>query len=366
MFIFAELILFSKILNLKFDNLLRHYKTWGPSARTCIHLERGIETTASIGVAATSAAWTFVSDTASMLSSIAGLDASNVSHDLFALGPESPQKRDVPFGELATSHLQGFVIRAAAKLELVRQSQFFALISKHPWFKGFAGNFYEKFVHVRLTAHPSAKPLIGIPADSKLPQLVIPVCTQHIPLGGLSRLTKANEYELPFYWRPTNQSFTSINSILCTETEGILIQSTVSPEHDVKPEGIQSIRDYLPKGFWRKRKWAFVFITDTDENAVALRSQTLKDLPEGIDVYSCTFKIGWSKLTSRELAVLEEVMVIRYSMYMSIIIEGIFRAQRARCKTSKGWGVRKPRFPRTKRQTRNRNPLLKGATPRHA
>ena len=84
--------------------------------------------------------------------------------------------RDVPYAELPTSHLQGFIIRAAAELELVRQSQFFALISKHPWFQGSMGNFYEKFVHVRLTAHPSAERLIGIPVDSKLPQLIIPVC----------------------------------------------------------------------------------------------------------------------------------------------------------------------------------------------
>jgi hypothetical protein len=169
---------------------------------------------------------------------------------------------------------------------------------------------------------------------------------------------------LPFYWRPTDQSFTSVDSILCTKTEGILIQSTVSPKHDAKPEGIQSVHDSLPKGFWKKRKWAFVFITDTDENAAALRSQTLKDLPEGIDVYSCTFEIGQSKLTSRQLTVLEELTVIGYSMCMSIITEGMLRAQRARCKSSKGWGVRKPRFPRTERQTRNRKPLLKGATPR--
>jgi hypothetical protein len=83
------------------------------------------------------------------------------------------------------------------------------------------------------------------------------------------------------------------------KTEGILIQSTVSPKHNVKPEGIQSVHDSLPQGFWRKRKWAFVFIIDTDENAVALHSQRLKDLPEDIDVYSCTFKIGQSELTSR-------------------------------------------------------------------
>jgi hypothetical protein len=167
--------------------------------------------------------------------------------------------------------------------------------------------------------------------DSKLPQLVIPVCTQHIPLCGLSRLTQAYEYELPFFWRPTNQSFTSVDSILCT-----LIHSTVSSKHDAKPEGIRSVHDSLPKEFWRERKWVFVFITDTDENAVVLRSHRLEDLPEDIDVYSCTFKIGQSELTSRELAVLEELTVIGYSMYMPIIIEGMFRTQKARCKSSKG------------------------------
>ena len=69
---------------------------------------------------------------------------------------------------------------------------------------------------------------------------------------------------------------------------------------------------------------------------MALRSQRLNDLPKDIDVYSCTFKIGQSELTSRELAVLEDIMVIGYSMYMPIIIEGMFGTQRARCKSLKG------------------------------
>ena len=90
-----------------------------------------------------------MSNARKMLSSIEDLDASKVSHVLFALRPKSPQTRSVLCAELATSHLQGFVIRAAAELELVRQSEFFALISTHPWFKGSAGNVYEKFVHVQ-------------------------------------------------------------------------------------------------------------------------------------------------------------------------------------------------------------------------
>jgi hypothetical protein len=95
---------------------------------------------------------------------------------------------------------------------------------------------------------------------------------------------------------------------------------------------------------------------------MVIRSQTLKDLPAGIDVYSCTFKIGWSKLTSRELAVLEEVIVIRYSMYMSIIIEGMFREQRARCKSSKGVEAQVPEneAPDPKQET-----FAEGSNPRH-
>jgi hypothetical protein len=116
----------------------------------------------------------------------------------------------------------------------------------------------------------------------------------------------------------------------------MLIQSTVASKHDAKPGGIQSIRDSLPKRFWSERKWSFVFITDTDENAVALRSQLLKDLPDDIDVYSCTYKIGQSELTSGELAVLQEITVSGYSMYMPIIIEGVFRTWRARRTSSKG------------------------------
>jgi hypothetical protein len=287
------------------------------------------------------------------MSKLGDLDTSEVSHVLFALRPESLQSRDIPFAEIPTKHLQGFLIRATAELELVKQSQFFSLISTQRWFKGSAGNMFEKFVHVRLTAHPSSQPLIGIPANSQLPQLIIPVCTKRIPLGGLSRLKKANEYDLPFCWRPTNQSYTTVDAIVCTEEGGILIQSTISEQRDAKPEGVHSIHENLPKRFWDARRWAFVFITDTDDNAVALRSQRLDDLPENIDVYSCTFKIGQSVLTSEEVKVLEDITVSGYSVYVPVVIECIFRTHR---KTS-------TRIPRIKSSTRRRKPWLKRAIP---
>ena len=101
---------------------MRHYKTWGPSARTCIDLERGIKTAKLLTATATSAAKNLVLDPDAMLSSIANLDPSKVSHVLFALWPQLPEKRSVAYAEIPTSHLQGFVIRAATELELVRQS----------------------------------------------------------------------------------------------------------------------------------------------------------------------------------------------------------------------------------------------------
>jgi len=283
-----------------------------------------------------------VLDPQNVLSSIGRLDAYKVSHVLFALWPESLESRDVASAEIATTHLQGFVIRATAEVELVKQSHFFTTINSHPWFRGSAGSMFEKFVHVRLTAHPSSKPLKGIPANGKLALLNIPVCRNPIPLGGLSRLKGANKYELPFYWRPTNQSFTSVDSLICTKNAGLFIQSTVSHTHDAKPEGLQEIFENLPKQFVASRKWALVFITDTDDNAVALRTQKLDGLPENVEVYSCTFKIGQSALTSTELEALAEITVSEYFMYVPVVIEGMFRRLG---KTWKRFPMRKCRKP---------------------
>lgn len=52
---------------------------------------------------------------------------------------------------------------------------------------------------------------------------------------------------------------------------------------------------------------------------MALCSQRLNDLPENIDVYSRTFKIGQSTFTSNELKVLDEITVSGW--YVPVIDE---------------------------------------------
>jgi hypothetical protein len=57
--------------------------------------------------------------------------------------------------EIPTSRLRGFVVRAAAELDVAQQSHFFSEMSADPWFKGSACYVCEKFVHVRLLASSS-------------------------------------------------------------------------------------------------------------------------------------------------------------------------------------------------------------------
>jgi hypothetical protein len=259
---------------------------------------------------ATSAARSFVSSPMNMATLLADLDATKVSHVLFALRPQALDSRNVPTAEIPTNHLRGFIVRAAAELDVAQQSQFFNEISAHPWFKGSAGYVFEKFVHVRLLTNLSSKPLEAIPARPGLPRLIIPACKNVIPLGGLSRLKEANKYTLPFYWRPTSQSFTSVDAVICTKPDILFVQSTVAPKHGAKPEGVDNILDHLPVKFRDARNWCLIFITDTEERATALRKQKFKEL-KNMRIYSCVFKIGQSALTSEERTLLEELTVSR-------------------------------------------------------
>lgn len=214
-------------------------------------------------------------------------------------------------GEIPTRHLLGFVVRAAADLEAAQQARFFNLISRHPWFKSAAVWFFEKFVHVRLTAHPSSTPLkaIGVKSSS----LSIPVCQSVIPLGGATRLRRALGLKLPIYWYPTSDNFTSVDAIICTAKAIILLQVTVSSHHGVKMCGLDAIRAHLPTTITQHRQWCFVFVTDTQDNATTLRNQKLPEL-EGFHIYSCLFEIGRSGIFSaKQKEVLDNVIVGRMS-----------------------------------------------------
>jgi hypothetical protein len=140
---------------------------------------------------------------------------------LLTMRPEilTPGHRTTSKPRILTRYLLGFIMRALAALDIAHQSQFFRTMRSYPWLKRASDWCFEKFVHVRLIAHPSSEPLDATPAKRNSPNLLVPVCKTFIPLGALALLKKANKHSLPVYWRPNSTSFTSIDAIICTANE---------------------------------------------------------------------------------------------------------------------------------------------------
>jgi hypothetical protein len=109
---------------------------------------------------------------------------------------------------------------------------------------------FEKFVHLRLTS-TFGTPLTCVPANEAIATFTIPICAITRPLNGKTGLSEVNKYTLPFYWRPTSSSFTftSIDGIICTDSDIVLVQAIVTSQHDVKVSGLDAIRNGLPVKF---------------------------------------------------------------------------------------------------------------------
>ena len=259
------------------------------------------------------AAKQFVVNPGSMLDFAHGLNfTDDVPYRLLTVRPENlaPEGRETAKAHLPTRYLLGYVMRALATLDIAEQSKFFTLISSHPWMRGAAGWCFEKFVHVRLIAHPSSTPLEATPAKKNSPDLIIPVCKNFIPLGGVTLLAKANKHPLPFYWRPTSTQFTSLDAVICTTKEILLLQTSVAEKHPVEPEGIDEVLSRIPKTFKSCRRICLVFIADSEHTAFRLRNQRLSGLSSyGLEVYSTVFTVGQTPLSGKEREALENIVV---------------------------------------------------------
>jgi len=219
-------------------------------------------------------------------------DADEVSHVLFFVRPTTDSRSHIR-AEVPTKHLSGILALAVARVDAAQQSQFFSLISSHPWTTTPAGGMFEKFVHVRL-ASPLAPPLTCVPADVTKEHLIVPGCHETHPLNGTTALRTVNKHLFPSYWRPTSHSFTSIDGIVCTESHILLFQATVSSQHGVKVSGLDAIHGSLPVKFRESHNWCLVFITSSEKTARSLRNQkiTLPERWKDLGIYSCTFMIG--------------------------------------------------------------------------
>jgi hypothetical protein len=155
------------------------------------------------------------------------------------------------------------------------------------------GYIFELFLRVRLTS-PEMPPLVAIGSEGKLS---IPVTDQIVMLGGLTTVKTVATHPIPFTYWPISTTFKSVDSIICTASEIILIQSTVGkPEtHGVNIPGLNELLRGFPVRFSKSRNICLVFVTDEEANLVRLRSLKPPEMLPGkknVGIYSCVLQIG--------------------------------------------------------------------------
>jgi hypothetical protein len=233
---------------------------------------------------------------------------SDPSNMLFSIHPMSNSREDM-MAMIATEYILDIVLEQVTWLNAVQQSEFFTMISENPWLKSPLGNFYEKLMHVRLTADPTAAPLMCT-STTEAP-IPVPVVSNVVSLSGSSNLKDANRNNLPFYWRPVSQTFTSLDAIICTQEKIFLLQTTVSSKHRLKIHGLNFIRQHIPTRFWVERQCCLVFVAPDQDSAIRFSSKAypaLTKYPE-LKVFSCVFPIGTSMFTSLQLGKLRKLSV---------------------------------------------------------
>jgi hypothetical protein len=303
----------SQLYSLDVDQLVKYYNDWGPSARTCLDLAEGNPSVGTLEKNAFRAALKFATTMKTPV--LDEYDPADVSNMLFSIHPVDSSRENMS-AMIATDHILDIVLAQVSWLDAAQQSLFFNMISGHPWLKSPLGNFYEKLLHVRLTADRAVEPLLCTLENGSPPS--IPVVPNVVSVSGSSNLGEANQNALPVYWRPVSQTFTSFDAIICTSTMIFLIQITVSPRHSIKIKGLKFIRDNIPSQFWKERQCYIIFVTPDQDRAARLSSRTypaLEDFPE-VKVCSCVFPIGTSTFTSSQLNELRKLSVRMSSRVM--------------------------------------------------
>ena len=237
-------------------------KCWGPSVRNVIKLETNQLTAKDLYASATAAAETFIAHPEEVAQSVVGYgrDFSHVPHSLFTIRPRAldAEGRSGAVPHILTDNLLAIFTSAIARASAVRRSILFGFLTSHTWTRPIYGHVYESFMHARIAAHPTSPALIAV-SDDAIP-LEIPVC-KIVPLNSISNLRSANKHQVPFCWRPTSDSWTTIDCIVCTVWNVIFISATIRDHHDAKIRGITDVLDNLPATFLRNRKLHFVWVT---------------------------------------------------------------------------------------------------------
>lgn len=306
----------STILNLDVNIFLKHFRKWGPSARTCIGLARGTLPETELQLNATSAARTFAKDPSAVTMEAPTPDS---SHVLFTVTPDD-DSRTASTLRVATSYLSGLVMGEIAKIDVADQVTFYHRASSVPQFKGTLGYIFEKYFLVWLysaeqadvlhcTAKSSRFKTSAESSKSKRPKRNVELSSLQ-PLGrkkltvinGDSNFANAKDSNTPFGWLPASRVFPSFDVVMCTDDFIITIQLTVSSTHSMKPAGFIRLKENLPARFEKARTWCHVFVTDSVEKATSLRRQRYKFAKkEGISIYSAVFDVSKCKFSSDDV-----------------------------------------------------------------
>ncbi|KAH9029198.1 hypothetical protein EDB84DRAFT_248948 [Lactarius hengduanensis] len=244
-----------------------------------------------------------------------GYNAIKVSHILFSVRPESktPAGRMIPVADAATERIEAIISYAVATAHASERIAFYSTLSRHSWFKAFAGHMFEKFVLTWLSSdHCGMDPLLCTPANIRLrrsPFLQIPTCReeQTIYFSRWSDLRGTKVDQLPFCLLPRPQSRTLVDAVVITNTFIITVQVAISPWRRVRQGRFAEIEANLPTitNGRKKRRWCHVFITDDESTACWLRAQTLSDLPSHFCVYSAVFGVDRPGITSERMRKLD-------------------------------------------------------------
>jgi hypothetical protein len=288
------MLVIRSLLCLDCESLLKNYDTFGPSARECIKMARGRESRKGAKAKVAGDVQRLITQPSLIVPFSQHDIKDDVPHRIFFVRPRRSDRSE-GVTQIPTNYLCRVVLRTIAQAEAARQVDIFHHLDCHPSTRGSSGELYEKFIHARLTAHPSLHPLECTASDRHL-KLAIPVCRNVLSFSGVSGLNSVNDEELPFYWRPLKTNFPSLDIIICTLEMILMIQVTRlwSGRHKILREGVIDTLTNLPKGFADARRKCLIFVTDSDIKALRLRQQGLKTLEGlGLEVYSCVFQIGW-------------------------------------------------------------------------
>ena len=208
----------SQLYSLDVNQLVKYYNDWGPSMRTCLDLFEDNPSVEVMEENASRAAWKFATTP-----ELDEYDPADISNILFSIHPMDSSRENMT-AMLATDHILDIVLDQVSWLDAVKQSQFFNMISGHPWLKSPLGNFYKKLLHVRLTTDHKVEPLLCKLQNGSPPS--IPIVPNVVSVSGSSNLSEANQNAPPFYWQPVSQIFTSFDAIICTQTKIFLTPET--------------------------------------------------------------------------------------------------------------------------------------------